>query len=233
MIQVCELYTFPVKSLAGIKLTHTKLSKFGLQFDRRWMIVDVKGKFISQREIPQMVTIKTAIENEQLILSHENSNICIPSITSTNKKIVVTVWQDTCNAIHVCRKVDQWLSKILKVQCQLVYMPDNAQRQIDINYAAVNQYVSFADAFPILIISQASLDDLNSRLETPVNISRFRANIIVSGTAAFAEDDWHDISINGIEFKAVKKCSRCIMPSINQQTGIKDKTTMLAVFKHL
>ena len=227
MIKISELYIYPVKSLAGIKLKTSKLSPFGLQHDRRWMIVDDRGHCITQREIPKMATIKTSIVNSQLTLSHIDTCIDVPE--ASLEQINVTVWKDIFKANKISSKVDLWLSKILNHTCHLVYMPKQAQRQIDPDFAKLKQYVSFADAFPLLVISQASLDDLNQKLETAVNINRFRPNIVVTGTDAFAEDNWLNLSINDIEFLAVKKCSRCIIPSINQQSGIKDKTKMLAV----
>lgn len=229
MIKISELYIYPVKSLAGIKLTESSLSPFGLQYDRRWMIVDSQGQFLSQREVAKMATINTAMSSDQLKLTHGDSTINVPQITQNSIEIKVTVWKDTFFASHVSHEVDQWLSRILEMDCQLVFMRDNVQRQIDEGFAPKGQNVSFADAYPILVISQASLDDLNHRLDSPVNINRFRANVIVSGTHAFAEDDWQNLSINDIDYQAVKTCSRCIMPSINQSTGKQDNVKMLAV----
>ncbi len=226
MTKISELYIYPVKSLAGIKLTSAKLSKFGLLYDRRWLIVDKDGQFITQRQHHEMATIKTAISNKQLTLSHNNSSILVPH--PSTKELSVTVWNDTLKALHIDTQVDQWLSDKLNTDCQLVYMPEDSQRQIDLNFAPKKQYVNFADAYPLLVISQASLDELNNRLENPVNINRFRANIIIDDCQAFTEDKWHTIAVNTTEFKAVKKCSRCIMPSINQTTGKQDQVKMLA-----
>ena len=227
MIKITELYIYPVKSLAGIQLNSSNLSPFGLNYDRRWMIVDDKGLFVSQREHSKMATIKTAIIDGQLMLSNNQDQIAVPN-SDKNDQITVTVWKDTVMASHVCEKVDKWLSDKLNISCRLVYMHNQVQRQIDEDFAAPNQYVSFADGFPLLVISQASIDDLNSRLDTFVSVDRFRPNMIVSGTTAFAEDHWQDLSINNIDFKAVKPCSRCIMPSINQQTGVQDQVKMLS-----
>lgn len=237
MIKISELYIYPVKSLGGMKLNTSQLSPFGLKHDRRWMIVDENGKFISQREVHNMATINTAIKDNKLVLSHNNSEITVPSTNEygsetggeTSRQIMVTIWDDSFKATHVSTQVDKWLTNILGQDCRLVYMDDNVQRQIDIGFAPKGQNVSFADAYPILVISQASIDDLNARLETKVNVNRFRANIIVSGTTPHAEDDWQELSINSIEYKAAKLCSRCIMPSINQKTGKQDQVKMLAV----
>lgn len=229
MIKVSELYIYPVKSLAGLKVESAQLSRFGLNNDRRWMVVDENGRFISQREVAKMATIKTIIDQDQLCLSHRGQSIAIPHIDEENNKIEVSVWKDSLSATHVCKKVDQWLSKVLDLSCRLVYMDDSSKRQIDENFAQKGQYVSFADGFPLLLISQASMDDLNNRLHTPIDVNRFRPNIVVTGTQAFAEDHWQELSINDVELLAVKKCSRCIMPSINQETGDKDQLKMLSV----
>ena len=229
MIKISELYIYPVKSLAGIKLENSSLTPFGLKFDRRWMIVDSSGQFLSQRELAKMATINTAISGGQLVLSHAESTITVPEAAQDSVEIMITVWKDTFLASHVSNTVDQWLSNILGQDCQLVFMKGNTQRQIDTDFAPIGQNVSFADAYPMLVISQASLDDLNAKLVEPVNINRFRANVIVAGTLAFAEDNWQNLSINDIDYQAVKLCSRCIMPSINQSTGIQDKVEMLAV----
>jgi uncharacterized protein YcbX len=228
MISLSELYIYPVKSLAGIKLKSSKLTPFGLEHDRRWMIVDKDGKFLSQREVAKMATMQTTIVEGKLILSYKQSKIKVPAVNHQSKQILVTVWKDTFEAAHVSTEVDEWLTDILGQTCQLVYMHKEVKRQVDLGFAPKGQNVSFADGFPILVISQASLDDLNSRLDEPVNINRFRANFIVTGTDEFAEDNWHELSINKIEYQAVKTCSRCIIPSINQQTGVQDKVNMLA-----
>lgn len=229
MITISELYIYPVKSLGGMKLSTSKLSPFGLKHDRRWMVVDENGKFLSQREIPKMATITTTIVEGQLELKCNNDRIIVPAVDSQAQQLQVSVWKDTLMASKVSEKVDLWLSQILGQECQLVYMHDQVARQIDTDFAPIKHYVSFADAYPILVISQESLNDLNKRLDKPVNINRFRANIIVDGCGAFSEDDWQGLSINGVGYLAVKKCSRCIMPSINQETGNKDNIKMLSV----
>jgi hypothetical protein len=228
MIKISEIYIYPVKSLAGIAKKQVELSPFGLMYDRRWMIVDAKGRFITQREHFNMATINTAIKEEQLILSHAGDSIVVPACDAQAEQLKVTVWKDTFIASLVSTEVDQWLSQILDQPCHLVYMSDQVKRQVDPDFAPIGQNVSFADGYPILVISQESLNNLNAKLTEPVNINRFRPNLVTSGAHAFAEDDWNDLSIQNIEFNAVKKCSRCIMPSINQQSGEQDQVKMLA-----
>jgi uncharacterized protein YcbX len=229
MISISALYIYPVKSLAGIQLEQSQLSEFGLHNDRRWLIVDEDGLFMSQRTTPKMATIKTALKDGVLMLSHKDKKIKVPKAISKSKTIQVTVWNDSLNAQLLSCEVDEWLSEILGQTCHLVYMPKSAERQIDKDFAKENQYVSFADAFPLLLVSQASIDDLNKRLETPVNINRFRPNIVVEGIAAFAEDLWKDFTINKVKYHMAKPCSRCIMPSINQQTGKQENVKLLSI----
>ncbi len=228
MITISELYIYPVKSLAGIRCDSAQLSSFGLLNDRRWLIVDNDGQFMSQRTVPKMATIQTRFQDGLLCLSHENEDCWVPSVDEKSQNRQVTVWKDTLMATHVSNDVDEWLSKVLGHTCHLVYMKDQVKRQVDQDFAYRGQYVSFADGYPLLLISQASLDDLNDRLSAPVNMNRFRPNVVVSGTEAFDEDQWTQLKVNDVDLLAVKKCARCIMPSINQKTGRKDQAKMLA-----
>jgi len=132
MINISELYIYPVKSLAGIKLTASKLSPFGLQYDRRWMIVDSQGQFLSQREMANMACIKTNIINDQLVLTYDDSEIVVPTVDTQSNSIQVTVWDDSFKASHVSKDVDNWLTLILGKECQLVFMQEDVQRQIDL-----------------------------------------------------------------------------------------------------
>ncbi|MEZ5495524.1 MAG: MOSC domain-containing protein [Gammaproteobacteria bacterium] len=230
MIKISELYIYPVKSLSGIQIQTSELTPFGLKYDRRWMLVDANGRFITQRENADLATIQTQIQDNQLILSYQNLEIQVPDVDEKNaEQIEVTIWKDSFKASLVSHEVDSWLSERLNMSCRLVYMPENTQRQINMDFAEKNQFVSFADGYPILLVSQESLDDLNSRLTHKVNINRFRPNIVVTGTNAYAEDDWSEFSVNELNFRAVKKCSRCIIPSINQTSGVQDRKEIIAV----
>lgn len=228
MIKVTELYIYPVKSMAGIRVQSSELATTGFKYDRHWMVVDKNGKFVSQREAPAMVLIQTQVEQGQLILSHENSSIRIPDASESMGQLEVSVWRDTVWASHICKRVDDWISSVLDKECRLVCIKNDTNRQIDIDYANKGQFVSFADGFPFLLISQASLDDLSSRLADDIEMKRFRPNIVVSGCEPFDEDSWGEFSIGDFEFKAVKKCSRCIIPSINPDTAEKDGVKIIA-----
>jgi uncharacterized protein YcbX len=218
---VSSLHIYPVKSLKGIYVSKVGVSFRGLDQDRRWMVVDDQGIALTQREFPFMSQLETELSADVLRLSLSNEanlsvNIC--DLDDTLRK--VQVWDDTVDALYAPENVSRWLSQVLKTPCHLVFMPDESVRRVDQDYALnPSDQVSFADGFPILLISQSSLDELNSRLVNPVSMNRFRPNIVVEGCEPFAEDSWKEIEINGVRYALVKPCARCVMTTINQETG--------------
>jgi len=222
-MQISGIFIYPIKSLRGIALDSAKVEKRGLQYDRRWMIVDQQGLFISQREIPEMALLSTEITQSQLIIQHIKKSfdpLSIPLKPAADAEpITVQVWNDTCRALVVSAAADQWLSQVLQTPCRLVYMPDDSFRHTDIQYSQPTDIVSFADGYPILIIGEASLADLNQRLKTPVPMNRFRPNLVFSGGAPYEEDTWNVFKINQLSFRGTKPCGRCVMTTINQETA--------------
>ncbi len=236
MLEVSGLYIYPVKSLGGISLSETYITDRGFQYDRRWMLVDESGLFLSQRTFPVMALIQCSIENEQLIISHKHNpdqKLIIPVNEYAEENIDVQIWDDVCASKAVNKEADTWFSEILQTNCRLVFMPDNSKREVEKKYALHNEITSFSDGYPILIIGQASLDDLNSRLDIPIPMNRFRPNIVFTGGDAFEEDRIGTFSIGDIEFSAVKPCARCAIPTINQDTAqsSKEPTRTLAKYR--
>lgn len=223
MIKLSELSIYPVKSCGGIALSQASLSPFGLESDRRWMVVDQQGNMLTQRTLARMCLVQTQLHNAQLTLSAPGmTNLSMPvlaNIASAGTK--ATVWEDTCNAYDCGDMAASWFSEFLKTPARLVYFPEDEFRQVDLSYARKGDKTAFSDGFPYLLISQASLDDLNRRLAIPVEMNRFRPNLVVSGCNAYEEDLWKRIRIGSIEFSLVKPCSRCIIPSINPATAKK------------
>lgn len=214
-----ELNIYPVKSAAGIAVQRAEAQLRGLEFDRRWMVVDLRGKFMTQRQFPHMALIQTQIEAGTLHLAAAGME-SIAVLPTEKPPVQVEVWGDRCLAIPAADAVNGWLSKFLDRRCQLVYMPDQVIRLVDRKYAvAERDHVSFADGFPYLLISEASLEDLNSRLDTALPMNRFRPNFVVSGCEPFAEDGWKKIRIGSVVFDLVKLCSRCVVTTVNQATG--------------
>jgi len=219
MISLSELSIYPVKSCGEISLEQAKLSPFGLEFDRRWMLIDEQGIMLTQRKHARMCLIHSRLSNGQLTVNAPG--MASLSIQTTDKKINATVWKDSCSAFDCGEDASNWFSTFLNTPARLVYFPDDELRQVDLDYAKPGDITAFSDGFPYLLISQASLDDLNSRLQTPVEMTRFRPNLVVTGSEAFAEDQWKRIRIGDIEFSLVKPCSRCTIPSINPATAEK------------
>jgi hypothetical protein len=221
-LTLTEINIYPVKSCAGISLDSVQLNRFGPRMDRRWALVDDKGVAITQRDDAQLALIKTQLLSDTLILRFAGEYIEVPFTGKDAQKCQLRVWADEVSAVDAGQEVAAWLSKNLGRQCRLAYIPDDSIRLVDGDYASAGETVGFADAFPVLLISQASLDDLNSRLETAVPMNRFRPNLVISGCEPFAEDSWKRIRIGEVEFDLVKPCDRCVVPSIDQSTAGRD-----------
>lgn len=226
MLTVSELYIYPVKSLGGIALDKATLADRGFEHDRRWMLVDADNRFLSQREVNAMALLKVQITGEGLLIRNigvPGEQLLAPFQPAFTETEMVTVWSNHCRAQRVSAEADAWFSQQLGLPCKLVYMPDSTRRYVDGRYAHNKEITSFSDGYPLLMIGQASLDDLNSRLETPLPMNRFRPNIVFTGGTAFQEDYMKHFEINGIPFFGVKPCSRCVMTTIDQQTAEKAK----------
>ncbi|TLU98966.1 MOSC domain-containing protein [Dyadobacter luticola] len=219
-----EIWIYPVKSLGGIRLSEAQTEERGLQYDRRWMIIDENDKFITQRIYSKMALIDVALEESHLKISNRlepGNDVLVPFEPVTRNPVTVTIWDDLVEAVTVCDEADAWLSKELGQNLRLVVMPKSTRRQVDTKYAKNDEYVSFADGYPYLVISQASLDDLNAKLPEPITMTRFRPNFVITGTEPFEEDQWKKISIGNLDFEILKPCARCILTTVNPQTAEK------------
>lgn len=194
----------------------------GLQFDRRWMLVDEKNRFLTQRDFPKMAIIGVEIlENGLRVLQNDNAKI-ISFEPQTNETASVKIWSSRCRARVYENETNQWFSEVLKTNCKLVLMPEETRRRVNYFYAVhKDDPVSFADGYPFLLIGASSLADLNPRLQMPVPMNRFRPNFVVEGSEAFAEDDWKQIKIGSSVFHVVKPCARCVITTIDQTLGDK------------
>lgn len=238
-MQLSEIWIYPVKSLAGIRLEKSRVTQRGLEFDRRWMLVDEEGIFITQRKYPELALFQPKIEADGLRICHADLSKGSVSFSFSQKDNTsptdVMVWEDCVTAIEVDEQVSAWFSGILGFNVRLVYMPEESLRKVDPDYAvACDNITSFSDGFPFLIIGQASLDDLNSRLENPVNIRRFRPNFVFSKGIAYEEETWREFTIGNLPFYGVKPCGRCIMTTVDPETGTisgKDPLFTLSQYK--
>lgn len=219
-MQVRELHYYPVKSCKGTVLGEAVIGKRGIVNDRIMMVVDAEQRFMTQREHPRMALIAPFLEGDTLTLTTPDRETLHIRCTSEGPRSEVIVWRDRCAAIDQGEKVAQWLTGFLGTPCRLVRIAEDFVRPVDRAYAPrPDDQVGFADAYPFVLISEASLADLNGRLESPLPMNRFRPNIVVRGCDAYAEDRWRRTRIGEILFHVVKPCSRCATTQTDQLTA--------------
>lgn len=219
-----EINVYPIKSLGGIRLDNSKVEERGLQFDRRWMLVDEKNQFLSQREFPKMAAVGVKLNADSLTVSNNSENLQIPFEAESNQTASAKIWSSRVKSKVYENEINDWFSEVLRTKCRLVLMPEESKRRVSPFYAVrkFEDTVSFADGYPFLLIGENSLNDLNSKLEMPLPMNRFRPNLVISGSKPFAEDNWKKIKIGETIFHVVKPCARCVMTTINQISGEKD-----------
>jgi hypothetical protein len=194
------------------------------------MVVDEQGKFLSQRSVPRMALIHVELGSSHLAVKAVGMReILLPLRPVSGDKQRVRIWDDSLDALDAGEEAALWFSKMLSRPCRLVFMPDQTERHVNPKYVSKKTIVGFADAFPFLLLSQASVDDLNSRLGEPVPMNRFRPNLVLSGCDAYEEDTWASLRIGTIGFRVVKPCIRCTIPTVNQETGIRASEPILTL----
>jgi len=233
---LAKINVYPVKSLGGFSAESAEVEPRGLQHDRRWMLVDRKGRFLTQRALPRMALISTGLTSGGLVLSAPGMEpLRLPfEPEDSARRQTVQVWSSVCEAVPVGEEADGWFREFLGVPCRLVFMPEETRRAVNPDYRADEGIVSFADGYPMMLLSEASLLNLNSRLEQPVPMNRFRPNLVVSGVPAYAEDGWTKIRIGAVTFHGVKSCDRCSLITVDQETGEADgpePLRMLAAYR--
>lgn len=220
-MQVEALWTFPLKSAAGIALNEMVIEPRGPRYDRRWMLIDNDNGFITARKYPRLVLVQTRLVNGKLHLSAPGQSDLVVPAASGRARVPVTIWKDRVDAALVSEEVDAWLSAFLGVPCRLVAM-DNAARRTMVHDAGFeNDEVSFADGMPVLLCNAASLAQVNTWAGEDFPMLRFRPNVVFSGAPAFAEDDWRELQIGELVFRAVKVCRRCVLTTIDPENGEK------------
>lgn len=236
MLSVSQLYIYPIKSLGGIPVNEAAVTGRGLQYDRRFMLVDKNNLFLTQREFPAMALLRTFIEADKLFVYPKNNStekLILPLVPEVFDIMeTVKIWEDDCEAQFVSKEADEWFSAYLGIKSRLVYMPDSTNRKVDAVYAMNNEITSFSDAYPVLLISESSLDDLNNRLEEALPMNRFRPNIVITGAGPYEEDTMEHFNINGIDFFGVKLCARCVIITTSQETGVTAKEPLRTLAKY-
>ena len=226
MFTLTDLYIYPIKSLGGIRLTEAVVEPRGLRHDRRWLLIDAQNRFLTQRTDARLALLTVALTPAALTVRHaarpDLGALHVPLAPPTTAPLDVVIWDDTVRAQPVAAAADAWFSRALDRPVRLVYMPESTHRAVE-ESAPPTALVSFADAFPFLVIGQAALDDLNTRLraagEAAVPMNRFRPSLVFGGGAPHAEDAWGEFTIGAVGFCRVKPCARCVVTTIDQQTA--------------
>ncbi|MBI2332741.1 MAG: MOSC domain-containing protein [Chloroflexi bacterium] len=233
MITVSTLTYYPVKACRGFDVPTSNIGRMGLEHDRRMMVVTPEGTFLTQREYPRLALITPTLHNEALTLSAPNYDSLQLGIQKSGAPAPVEIWSSKgVDAIDQGDEAAAWLSNWLGTSVRLVHIADGFKRRLNPNYAInADDHTGFADGYPILIISEESLQDLNSRLDSPLPMNRFRPNLVVKGCEPFAEDTWKRIRIGGVEMALVKPCPRCVVTTIDKETLAKSKEPLKTLEK--
>lgn len=215
-----QIHIYPIKSTAGIQLSNSWVDNLGLSFDRRFVLTDINGKFITARTEPKLTLIQASIIESGLIITAPNMpTLAIKYGDFSNKYQSVTVWSDHIQGQHCQPAYDRWFSQFINKPCQLMFFGQQSAR----NVKDKSNQVAYADGYPLLLISEASLAALNRLCPTNVKMQQFRPNIVVKDCDAFDEDGWQLIRIGEVEFEITKPCSRCIFTTVDPETGTFNK----------
>jgi len=237
MVKVSGLFIYPVKSCRGLPLDTAAVDAHGLAGDRRFLVVTPEGQFLTQRQMPRLALVETGLTADRLTLASPNhGEITVPLGANTGSRRV-TIWRDSVDADDCGDEAAEWLTRMLGQPLRLVHMGARFHRPVKPSKAQPGDVVTFADAYPFLIIGEASLAHLNDRIHgaggDPVPMNRFRPNIVVSGGDAFAEDAWTRFRIAGVTFRNSGPCARCVVTTTDQFTGERGKEPLrtLATFR--
>ncbi len=218
---IASLHVYPVKSCRGLTLESAAMGERGLAFDREWLIIDGNGRFVTQRELPRLALVAPSLSPDSLELEFPGSTrLSVPlDFAGTTREVVV--WRDTVRALDQGDEAAAWLSAALKTPLRLVRFNVGFRRACNASYVGDSgAHTAFADAYPLLIISEASLADLNARLSQALPMNRFRPNLVLSGVEAYDEDHIDEIRVGSLALKLVKRCTRCQITTTDQSTAI-------------
>ncbi|HEV2607202.1 MAG TPA: MOSC N-terminal beta barrel domain-containing protein [Xanthomonadaceae bacterium] len=214
---------YPIKSTAGMDAQSAWIEARGFMHDRRWMVVDADNRFLTGRQVPRLVLVRAIPQGDGLQLEAPSMpSLAVLAPDNAGERLPVTVWDDVVDAACADADSDAWFSEFLDRPVRLVMMDAQSVRTVASEQATHADDIGFADGYPFLAISQASLDGLNARLAAPISMQRFRPNLVIDGCDPHAEDQWRRIRIGGIEFEAAKPCTRCVFTTVDPMLGVRD-----------
>ena len=217
-MKLLSTFLYPVKSMRGVTVSSLELDAKGIVGDRRWMVIDGEGRFVTQRTVTALTLLQPELLEGGLRIDDggRTLDVALPSLDAPRRS--VTVWRDTFAALDAGEEAATWLSARLGFAARLVAFASDVRREVDVTYAKDAQ-TTFTDAYPLLIVNEASLDALNEQLPSPIPMARFRPNLVVRADTAWAEDGWTKLNIDGVKLDGVKPCARCVAITTDQRTG--------------
>ncbi|MDH5672503.1 MAG: MOSC domain-containing protein [Myxococcales bacterium] len=234
MPRVSSLHIYPIKSCRGLDLKAVRFDMLGPAYDRRFMLVDGDGCFLTQREESRLALVEPALGPTSLQVKAPGMPVLkIGQASKDARRLEVSIWKDRGEAEDVGEHAASWFSQFLGRPCRLVRFPEGAVRPVDPDYARFDAATALADGFPVLLTTTASLEQLNQRLQPPVPMNRFRPNVVVEDCEPFAEDSWRQIRIGELVLDVVKPCARCTMVNVDQLRGrrLEQPLSALAEFR--
>ncbi len=223
-MRVTRISIYPIKGTREVSVPEAEVHRRGLIGDRRWMVVEGEGHFLQQRVLPAMALIRSTLQPDgSLLIDAPGMSQLHVAPPDGARRVPVTVWSDTVEAALAAGEASDWFSQYLGLACQLVYMDPATVRPVNRKYGQDGDVVSFADAAPLLLATEASLSDLNSRLDVGVPMSRFRPNVTIDGVEPWEEDRWRRVQIGQVEFELTHACARCVVTTIDQESAVKSE----------
>jgi uncharacterized protein len=235
MITLTQIFIYPIKSITGVTLSKAWPQEMGFEHDRRWMLIDERNRFLSQRELPEMTLINLSIGPQFMVIHHRKKpmqSLQIPIIPGKGEMLEAEVWGDIVKVIWPQYEADAWFTNALGMECRLVFMPEESTRLVDSDFVQRPVNTSLSDGYPYLLTNMASLQFLSQKAGIPIEMERFRPNIIIDSGEPFAEDRWKKIQIGEAIFEIVKPCARCAIPGIDPETGIRGKEPLRTLNKY-
>ncbi len=236
-MRLSQIVRYPIKSCRGISVPRARVVRGGIEHDRRWMLVDAAGRFVTQREEARLARVDVAIAGEALLVSSGGAGaVTLPLEMRDGEPVRASIWSSEVFVI-VSAEGSAWFSAFLAREVRLVHVRDDALRQVSPSRARPGDVVGLADGYPLLLTSEASLRDLGDRIEargaTRVPMARFRPNVVAEGALAWDEDAWRTLTIGSVSFRAPKPCDRCVVTTIDPETAVAEKEPLrtLATFR--
>lgn len=221
-MQLNGIFIYPIKAISAVELQQAEVRPRGLAGDRRWVLVDQYGQCLHQRTQPRLATVKGDLQPDGgIAVATAGMDLIHIACPDGRLRSSVTIWSDEVNAADAGDQAAAWFTQFLGITCRLLFMDAHAIRPVAAPYGKDGDVVSFADGIPLLLASEASLADLNGRLENPLPMNRFRPNVVVDGQQPWVEEQWKRVRIGDIEFEVTHPCVRCVVTTVDQKAGEK------------